>query len=372
MEPLKRNILLNPGPATTSDTVKYAMLVPDICPREAEFGELMRSVGSDLVDVVKGGDEYTCVFFTGSGTSVMDAAINSSVPPNAKILVVNNGAYGARMVGIAAAYGIPCVELKRPGYEDLDPSEIAAILFADESIACVAMIHHETTTGILNPLKAVGKIVKAAGRVFIVDAISSFAGIPIDIKACGVDFLLSTSNKCIQGMAGLAYVICRKTELEKLADYPKRSYYLNLWQQYDYFQKKGEMQFTPPVQILYALHQAVLEFKAEGGVEGRYARYTKNWEVLRGGLADIGFRFLLRPEQESHILLTVHDPLDPAYDFTALHDALFARGFTIYPGKIGDLPTFRLANMGAIDEHDIRDFLAALRAVLHEMNVTQF
>jgi 2-aminoethylphosphonate aminotransferase len=360
---IKRNILLNPGPATTSDSVKRSLVVPDICPREKEFCEVVREIRSDLVKIAHGDDSYTCILFAGSGTSVMDAAINSVVPPGKKIAIINNGAYGERMVKIAQAYHLDFVEIKYEYGGKINLTEIAGTLKKDQNIACLAMVHHETTTGLLNPIKEVGEIVKENNCVFIVDTISSFAGIPIDIKDCKIDFMMSTSNKCIQGMAGVAFIICKKSELEKLKDYPPRSYYLNLYNQYLYFEKTGQSQFTPPVQILYALKQAIKEYFKEGGLN-RYQRYTENWMVLRQGLLDLGFKLFHEADDESHILLTVYDPELPSYNFEAMHDYLYARGFTIYPGKIGNKNTFRLANMGEIDTKDIKKFLKALASYL--------
>ena len=228
MYEIKRNILLNPGPATTTDSVKRALVVPDICPREKEFCEVVREIRTDLVKIAGGDETYTCILFAGSGTSVMDAAINSVVPPDKKIAIINNGAYGERMVKIAQAYSLDLVEIKYDPGAKIDLSEVSETLKKDDQIACLAMVHHETTTGLLNPIKEVGKIVKENDCIFIVDTISSFAGVPIDIKDCRIDFMMSTSNKCIQGMAGVAFIICKKAELEKLKDYPSRSYYLNL------------------------------------------------------------------------------------------------------------------------------------------------
>jgi 2-aminoethylphosphonate aminotransferase len=369
MMPIQRNILLNPGPATTTDTVKMAMVVPDICPREREFCELVRGIREDLVKIAGGDSAYTAILFTGSGTAVMDAAINSVVPPGQKIAIINNGAYGERLVKISQSYHLDLVELKLEYGEKIHPEKVAELLQDDPKITCLAMIHHETTTGIVNPIQAIGAIAKEHGCVFIVDTISSFAGIPIDIKDCNIDFMMSTSNKCIQGMAGVAFIICKKSELEKLKDYPPRSYYLNLYNQYRYFEITGQSQFTPAVQILYALKQAICEYFAEGGA-ARYQRYTENWRVLRQGLLDLGFKLFHEAADESHILLTVNEPEDPGYNFEAMHDYLYRKGYTIYPGKIGNKNTFRLANMGAITPKDIQGFLKVLTAFLDEAGIT--
>jgi 2-aminoethylphosphonate aminotransferase len=368
MKQVKRNILLNPGPVTTTDTVKYAQVVPDICPREREFGEVMRQIREDLIKIVKGDENYTSILFAGSGTSMMDACINSVISPHKKIAIVNNGAYGERIVKIARTYKIPFVEIGFEWHKMPDLEKIKSILENDKDIVCFAMVHHETTTGMLNPVKDIGNIVKNNNCTFIVDTVSSFAGIPINIIDYKIDFMFSTSNKCIQGVPGLAFVICKKEELEKTKNYPPKSFYLNLYQQYDYFEKKGQMQFTPPVQVIYALRQAIKEYFEEGG-KNRYKRYTKNYQTMRKGLKEMGFKFLLKKEEESHILTTVLEPDHPNYSFNKMHDLLYEKGFTIYPGKIGKKNTFRLANMGAINHYDLKDFIKALRKVLIEMRI---
>jgi 2-aminoethylphosphonate-pyruvate transaminase len=365
---VKRNILLNPGPATTTDAVKMAQVVPDICPREKEFGELMKSISCDLTKIAGGDDNYSCVLFGGSGTAVMDAAINSVVPPQKKLLVINNGAYGKRLADIARAYKIGLVELQ---YEwDNLPSleEVELAIRNEPEVAVVAMIHHETTTGLLNPVKEIGALCKKYEKTFVVDTISSFAGVPLNIKEFNIDFMMSTSNKCIQAMAGACFIICNNDKLEQIKDYPKRSFYLNLYSQYESFKRTGQMRFTPPVQTLYALREAIDEFLTET-YEGRVARYTRNWQVLREGVEKLGFKILTRPEDESHILITLLYPEDPNFNFDVLHDKLFEKGFTIYPGKVGKIDSFRLANMGAIDEIDVANFLEVFKEVLFEMGV---
>lgn len=366
MSKVKRNVLLNPGPATTTDSVKRALVVPDICPREKEFCEVVQEIRNGLVEIAHGDESYTCILFTGSGTSVMDSTINSVVPPGKKIAIINNGAYGERMVKIAQAYNLDFVEIRYEYGGKINLTEVAETLKKDKNIACLAMIHHETTTGLLNPIKEVGEIAKENNCVFIVDTISSFAGIPINIRDYKIDFMMSTSNKCIQGMAGVAFIICKKAELEKLKDYPPRSYYLNLYNQYQYFEKTGQSQFTPPVQILYALKQAIIEYFQEGEIN-RYHRYTENWKVLRQGLLDLGFKLFHEAADESHILLTVYDPELVNYNFEVMHDYLYTKGFTIYPGKIGNKNTFRLANMGEIDTKDIKQFLKVLATYLESI-----
>ena len=368
MSAVKRNILLNPGPATTTDTVKNAQVVPDICPREKEFGDLMASISRDLTAIAGGDAEYVAVLFGGSGTAAVDATINSVVPPGGRILLVSNGAYGERMGRIARAYGIDCVELALPWAEPASPESVRDALDRDPEISVVAMVHHETTTGLLNPVAEVGRLVRERNRIFVVDTISSFAGLPVDVRTMHMDFLMSTSNKCIQGMAGVAFAVCRVEALQAIRDYPRRSFYLSLYDQYEYFSTHHQMRFTPPVQTLYALRRAIDEFLEEGA-EARYQRYRDNGQTLRTGLARIGFELLLPEHLESGILTTLVYPVDPRFDFDTLHDRLHARGYTIYPGKLGRQGTFRLANMGAIDSTDIQDFLSSLVEVLDEMGV---
>lgn len=365
---LKRNILLNPGPATTTDTVKLAMLVADICPRETEFVHLLSEICEGLLRVVNADPSYTCVLFTGSGTAVMDAVINSVMPHGEKLLIINNGAYGERMVKIAEAYGIDYVEHCSDWAAPLNLQVIEEILAADQTVSHLAFVHHETTTGMLNPLTPLYGLALKHGKKVIVDAISSYAGIPINLQDCPVDYLLATSNKCIQGMAGLSFVICKKNALEDLANITPRSFYLNLSRQYRYWVDHKELPYTPAVQVAYALRQALVEYFEEG-TEGRHNRYFENWQSLTAGLHKLGLKFLLPESLQSHILTTVYYPEHPRFDFIRLHDLLYERGFTIYPGKVGKLNTFRIANMGAINKDDIQDFLLNLSEVFVAMGI---
>ena len=288
VKPVKRNVLLNPGPATTSDAVKYAQVVPDICPREQEFVDIMTRVRKDLVKVVHGDPEvYTAVIFTGSGTIIQDVCVNSLVPEGKKLLVVNNGAYSARMVEIAEYYHIPCVDLKFPstGLPDLDA--VREALEKDPDIAVVATVHHETGTGVLNPVKEIGRMAHDHGCVFVVDTISTYGLRPIDIAEENIDFLMSSAQKGLAGMTGASWLVGRIDEIVKSKDYPRRSYYCNLFMQYDFFERVGEMHFTPPVQTIYALDQALKEYWEEGE-QARWQRLTKCWEAIHRGLEEIG------------------------------------------------------------------------------------
>lgn len=372
MDKIKRSILLNPGPATTTDSVKHSLVVPDICPREKEFGQLVEGVLVDLVRIVNGEKNYKCVIFGGSGTAAVDATINSVISSDGKILVVSNGAYGSRMIKIAESYGIDVVKYDIPygDYPDVDEVE-QLILRNQDELTHLGIIHHETTTGMLNPIADFLELTRKYNLQIIVDTISSYAGIPIDLEKTDYDYIISTSNKNIQGMAGLSFVICKEDSLLSIKNVCKRSYYLNLLQQYEFFKNSKQMQFTPPVQIFYALKQAIKEFFEEGG-DNRYSRYCQSWETLIAGLKEIGFRLLLPENQQSKLLTAIIEPSDPKYDFNQMHDYLIERNFTIYPGKRAKVATFRIANIGEIDKTDIDNFLCSLKDYINEYKIQSF
>ncbi len=366
----QRKVLLNPGPATTSQGVKEALVVTDICPREDEFGELLAGIRDDLVKVVNGGSEYTAVLFGGSGTASLEAAICSAVPHGGKLLVVENGAYGTRMVQIAETHGIDVVRYSLPYGDYPDVGSVDRILAADPGITHLGVVQHETTTGMRNPVEAFLRSARRHGVQVIVDAISSYAGLPIDLGEGKIDYLVSSANKCIQGMPGISFVICLKEALSRLQG-NRRSFYLDLYAQHRFFETTGQMQFTPPVQVAYALRRALDEYLAETP-GGRFRRYRENWDTLSGGLRAMGFSFLLSEEHQSRLLLAVREPRDPAYTFQEMHDYLYARGFTIYPGKGAKQATFRLAVIGDLRKSDIQDFLTSLAGYLAEYGITRF
>jgi len=364
-----RKILLNPGPATTTDSVKAALVVPDICPREADFVQVLHEVREELVRVAGGApDTHTCILLGGSGTAAMDAVLQSVVPDRGAVVIINNGAYGQRFVEIARCYRLPYYELPYPWGEWPDLAQLRRTLAEHPEISHLAVVHHETSTGLLNPLPEIAALAQEYGVSLIVDAISSLGGVPLQVLDPPIDYLLSTSNKCLQGMAGLSWVICRRQAVEQTGQIPARAFYLNLYRQYRHFEANGQMQFTPPVQVVYALAQAIREYWAEGP-QTRWQRYRRNWQTLTAGLQELGFRTLLPEERQSPLLTTVLEPADPAYDFSRLHDSLYAQGFTIYPGKLQSGGTFRLANIGAVDDNDMRAFLSALQEVLLGLGV---
>ncbi len=356
MKTVKRNILLNPGPATTTDTVKNAMVVPDICPRELEFGELTLSVRDDLIKASHGEKNHTCVLLTSSGTGGVEACLTSVIPSNKSVLIINNGAYGERMQAICDAYGISHVDYNIPAGKPVELEVLEKHLKDNlDKLTHVAFIHHETTVGILNPLKEICALTHKYKLENIVDAMSSFAGIDIDVERDQVDYLVSSSNKCIQGMAGISFVIARLESLKKTAGI-KRNFYFNLLANYEYLNKNKQFLFTPPVQTLYALRQAINEYNLEGA-HNRYARYASMYEIMKKKVKDLGFEFLVEEKYHAKLLTSILDPKSPHYSFNEMHDYLIERGFTIYPGKVGSINTFRLSNIGDIYPEDMNKFL---------------
>jgi 2-aminoethylphosphonate aminotransferase len=357
MQTIKRNILLNPGPATTSDTVKYAMVVPDICPRELEFGELTLSVRNDLIKAAHGEKNHTCVMLTSSGTGGVEACLTSVVPHDKKVLILNNGAYGERMQKICDAYDISHIDYNQEWGFALDLNNVEQLLIENqEDISHIAFIHHETTVGILNSIPNISALASKYNVEIIVDAMSSFAGMDINVERDNVHYLVSSSNKCIQGMAGISFVFCNLNSLMKTKELKKRNFYFNLLENHLYLEKNKQFLFTPPVQTLYALRQAITEYFSEGA-ENRYARYESMYVVMKNKIKELGFKFLVDEKDHAKLLTAILDPESPNYSFNEMHDYLFERGFTIYPGKVGNKNTFRLSNIGQIYPKDIENFL---------------
>lgn len=366
METIKRNVLLNPGPATTTDSVKYAQAVPDICPREQEFGDLMAFCAAEITKFVGDIKDYTTVLFGGSGTATVEAILSSVVPEEGKILIVDNGAYGRRMCQITRIYKMDTVVFEASSVEPIDLGALEVLVAEHTDLTHLAMIHHETTTGLLNDIESVGAICKKHGISFIVDSMSGFAAIPVNMAQMNIDYLAASSNKNIQGMAGIGFAICNRKALESTKDIAPRNLYLNLYAQYAYFEQTHQTRFTPPVQTFYALKQAIVETQAET-IEARYARYTRSWETLLAGLERLNLVYLIDKAHHSRIITSIVEPDVPNYDFDEMHNYFFEKGFTIYPGKVNNYNTFRIANIGQIDHKDIEAFLVVLEAYLKEI-----
>jgi 2-aminoethylphosphonate-pyruvate transaminase len=363
---VRREVLLNPGPATTTDSVKYAQVIADICPREEEFGNLMKNICDELTDFVGSRDEYETVLFGGSGTLADEVMISSCVPQNGKLLVIDNGSYGQRMAKIASVYNLDYDVYKSSTYEALDLNEFSKKL-KEKKYTHLAAVYHETTTGLMNPIPEIGKMCHELGIVTIIDAVSAFAAIDIDMKRDCIDFMASTSNKNIQGMAGVCFVFCNKKELEKLKGEPMRNYYMNLYDQAQNFRKTLQTRFTPPVQILYSLKQAIIEAKQET-IKSRYERYTHCWEVLVAGVEELGLEMLVAKELQSHLITAILEPDKESYSFDEFHDLARELGFTIYPGKLGNINTFRIANIGDIQVVEMERFVEFMKSYFNNLD----
>lgn len=366
---IKRNVLLNPGPATTTDTVKMAQIVPDICPREKEFADRMAQFRKDILGVVHADpNEYTSVLFCGSGTICIDVCVNSLLPEGRKMLIVDNGAYSSRAAEVCRCYGLPHIDLKSSVYDIPDIKTIEEALEADPDIAVVYCCHHETGTGVLNPIREIGAAAHRHGAILIADTTSSLGMIPIDVKRDNIDFCMASAQKGIMAMTGLSFVIGKTAEVVKSKDYLVRSFYCNLYQQYAGFEKNGEMRFTPPVQTVYAALQGLKEYYEEGETP-KYERHLRVNKAIHEGLAKLGLKEAIRPEIQSGLVVSVLYPEDPRWDFGKVHDYCYERGFTIYPGKISTSDTFRLCSLGAIDENDIKDFFAVFTEALDKLGI---
>lgn len=366
MQSIKRNVLLNPGPATTTDSVKYAQVQADICPREKEFGELMHYVADELTLIVGNLNDHVTVLFGGSGTAVVEAIISSVIDKDA-VLVINNGSYGARICEMTRIYDYDLIEYQSSPMEPIDLVKLEKTIQASsKKIGHLVVIHHETTTGLLNDIEAIGALCKKHGITFIVDAMSSYAAVPIDMNRMHISYLAASSNKNIQGMAGVGFVICNKKELEKTKSIKKRNLYLNLYAQYEYFAKTSQTRFTPPVQTLYALRQAIIEAKIEG-IANRYKRYSDSWQALIDTLEAIKMPYLIDKKYHSKIIVSIMEPKTPLYNFDQMHDFFISHGYTIYPGKVSNLDTFRISNIGQMDKKDMEAFLVLFKDYLKKI-----
>jgi 2-aminoethylphosphonate-pyruvate transaminase len=361
-------LLFTPGPLSTSRTVKQAML-RDLGSRDAEFMAAVREVRTRLLEVANApADEYTTVIMQGAGTFGLEAVVSSCMPPTGKLLVLINGAYGRRVVKIAQMLGIPVETLEYAECETPDPAALGAALAADPEVFMVAACHCETTTGIINPVAELGAVCKHHGRQFFLDAMSSFGAVPLSVPECHIDYLVSSANKCIEGVPGFAFAICRTAALSASRGWA-RSLSLDLCDQNDVLEKTGQFRFTPPVQSLLAYRQALIELEAEGGASGRAARYRENYDLLLAGMRELGFREYLAPEVQGHIITTFHSPDDARWDFARFYQLLSADGFIIYPGKLGEADVFRIGTIGRIFPADIRALLDGIRRALNTLGI---
>ncbi len=353
-------LLLTPGPLSTTKSVKAAML-RDWCTWDDEYHSIVQDLRAKLVRLATPADGYTAVLMQGSGTFSVEAAIGTALPPNGRLLVLANGAYGERMVEIAHRLRISVVPHDSGEMHPPDLDRLERTLAAEPGITHVAIVHCETTTGMLNPVEAVGRIVKSFGRTYLVDAMSSFGGIPFDIAELGADFVISSANKCIQGVPGFGFVIARRQALEQTKG-RARSVSLDLYEQWREMEAKGgKWRFTSPTHVVRAFAQAVKELEEEGGVTARYARYRGNHRILVDGMRALGFSCLLPDEYQSPIITSFLSPTHAGYRFELLYADLKSRGFVVYPGKVTSLNTFRIGNIGHVGPDDMRRLIEAVR-----------
>ena len=361
--------LLTPGPLTTSRNVKLAMLA-DWGSRDVEFRQLVADIRKRLLELANCDSRYECVIMQGSGTFAIEAALGSLSPVfRQKTLVIANGAYGDRAAQILKRLNRPFAKVDKGDSAAPTVGEIVEALEADADISHVWMIHCETTSGIVNPIIEIGLAVKQRGLTFMVDAMSSFGAIPIDMAGMDMDVMVSSSNKCIEGVPGFSYVLVKRGLLEASAGV-SHSVVLDLHEQWRGLQANGQFRFTPPTHALAAFHQALKEHEAQGGVAARGTRYARNADVLIDGMREMGFSTLLEDNMAGPIIQTFPTPRDPNFHFESFYEALRKRGFAIYPGKLTKRPSFRIGTIGQIDEIVIAAALAAIREVLSEMNVT--
>jgi len=311
---------------------------------------------------------YAAVLMQGSGTFAVESVISTVLPRDGKLLVLINGAYGHRMAKIARTLRIATETLVFPESRPVDPAEARQALRRDPAITHVGMIHCETSTGIMNPAEEIGRAVKEHGRVFILDAMSSFGAVPISLAGNGIDFLVSSANKCIQGVPGFGFVLARRDQLLE-AENRARSVSLDLVSQWKGLEGDGQFRFTPPTQVLLAFWQALEELEQEGGVAGRAARYAANQKVLLEGMKELGFDAYLAPEHQSYIITSFRYPKHPNFEFSRFYQHLSQRGFVIYPGKVSEAECFRIGTIGHIFPEDLRALVAAVRQTLEDMRI---
>ncbi len=363
-------LLFTPGPLTTSLTVKEAML-HDMGSRDHKFMDAVKDTRDQLLSLahVSRADGHECIIMQGSGTFGIESVISSAIGPNDTLAVLVNGAYGERIVKMAIVHKLKHHVLRFA--EDAIVTAEATTRFLDEhpDITHVACIHSETTTGLFNPVGDVGAVCKSKGKVFIVDAMSSFGGVEMDMKAMHIDYLVSSSNKCIEGVPGFAFILAKRSELEKTKG-QARSLSLDLYDQWAGLESSGQFRFTPPTLSIMAFRQALRELDQEGGVAAREARYRENKRILDEGMAALGFKEYLSRDIQGHIITSFLYPEGAWFKFDEFYDRLNALGFVIYPGKLSKANAFRIGNIGQIHPGDVRDLIAAIGDVVKKMSAS--
>ncbi len=365
-----KKLLFTPGPLSTSATVKEAML-EDMGSRDHAFVNAVKEIRQELLELahVSAAEGYQCVIVQGSGTFGVESVISSVVGQKDVLLILANGAYGERIIKMAAIHHLNHHILRFDEDEIVTAEATEAFLKAHPDVTHIACIHSETTTGLFNPITEIGAVCKKYNKVFIVDAMSSFGGVSMNMKEMNIDFLVSSSNKCIEGVPGFAFALCKKSELEKSKG-QARSLSLDLYEQWKGLEINGQFRFTPPTLSLMAFRRAIAELHEEGGITAREKRYKANKKVLDTGMADLGFKQYLDPGIQGHIITSFLYPADPDFNFERFYEKLNDRGFIIYPGKLSKADAFRIGNIGQIFPEDVKKLVQAIKEVLEEENIT--
>lgn len=360
-------LLFTPGPLTTSESVKQAML-HDYGSRDFTFVQAVKDIRSQLLELagVRKEDGYDTVIMQGSGTFGVEAVMQTAIPANGHLLVIINGAYGERIAKMVGILGIAHSTLQYAEDECPNLQELENTLQTNTAITHVAVIHCETTSGIFNPIESIGALVKAHGKTYIVDAMSSFGAVPVHVQSCGIDYLVSSSNKCIEGVPGFSFAIVNTAHLAQCKG-NSRSLSLDMYEQWKGLEGNGQFRFTPPVHALMAFHQAMIELKEEGGVEARSERYQSNFRLLMDGMVEMGFKPYLSADKQGYIINTFHSPSHASYHFETFYQKLNEKGFVIYPGKLTKADCFRIGNIGRIFAKDVESLLGAIAEVKAEM-----
>lgn len=368
MNTWKDKALFTPGPLTTSRSVKQAMLC-DLGSRDVEFIRMVKEIRQTLVTLAMAAPErYTAVIMQGSGTFGIESVLSSVIPENGKLLILVNGAYGDRMVQMARVHNIPMVVHSSPEDQIPDLTMLEEDLKADPGITHVAVVHCETTTGIINPIDEISRVVRKYNRVYIVDAMSSFGAYPISVEESSIDFLISSSNKCVEGVPGFSFIIARREALNSCKG-RARTLAMDLYAQWEGLEKNGQFRFTPPVQVIRAFRQALHELEEEGGVNGRAERYKKNCELTLSALEEMGFVPYLSPKHRGYTITSFRYPEHPNFKFDEFYSHLSDRGCVIYPGKLSHADCFRIGHIGRLDQADVFLLISAIRETLILMNI---
>ena len=360
-------LLLTPGPLTTAPETRAAML-RDFGSRDAAFIALTRRVRERLVALARGEDSHVSVPLQGSGTYAVEATLGTLLDRTRTTLVLVNGAYGRRIERLCRLIGAPVVTYETAEDVPPDPAEVSRLLRTDASIAEVVLVHCETTSGILNPLDGIAAAVNAEGRGLIVDAMSSYGAIPIDLRRTPIEALIGSSNKCLEGVPGIGFALVRRARLEACVGHC-HSLSLDLHDQWKGFEANGQWRFTPPTHVLAALDAALDGLDAEGGVAGRFARYRENCQILIRGMAALGARTLLPETLQAPIIVSFRLPADPQFRFERFYDELGKRGYLIYPGKLTGADSFRVGCIGQVRSADMEGFVSAAREAMRAIGV---